>query len=188
MKPRNILLLKIHKKLTCGGSFKSILWGGCSERGNGFQGKVLEERGLLPRLGQSPLCWFIGMLISAPLSLGSHSLSLDGKPSLFILCLRWLPPAALLAAENLRRFYFSELPGLGPLFLCFDRFLNLIFIFSRLHSSSGVRPPDYGFFVKIRNPADGHKNPRVFAFDIHFGGNGDWNLTEKLFRGLLIFP
>ena len=63
---------------------------------------------------------------------------------------------------------------LGPFFVCFDRFLNLIFIFPPLHSSSGVRPPDYGFLVKIRNPAwMVTRIPGFFAFDIHFGGNGD---------------
>lgn len=110
--------------------------------------KGQEERGLLPWLGHSPFVlvhWnanFCSIVPEKPLcflSLESLSYSLvfGGLHQL------------LLLASSLRRFYFHE---------C--RFAQTSFFWSIpqfdfhsfLHSSSGVRPPDYGFLVKIRNP------------------------------------
>lgn len=86
-----------------------------------------------PIVPRKPLCFL-------SLEALSHSLVFGGLHQL------------LLLAENLRRFYFSECHCTQASFLFFDRFLNLIFIFFSLHSLSGLRPPDYGFLVKIRNP------------------------------------
>lgn len=107
-----------------------------------------EESSLLPRLGQGPFVlahWnanFCSFVPEKPLCF----LSLEAWFSLS--CPWWSSPAATISLEPQEIF-------IPWLLFCPDLFFIwsvLQFDFhSFLHSSSGVKSPDYGFLVKIRN-------------------------------------
>ena len=161
MKPRNTLLLKNTQEANM--QEANRFCGEAAERYKWTLRKVQEERGLLPRLGQGPFVlahWnanFCPIVPRKPLSFLSlealsHSLVLGGLHQL------------LLLAENLRRFYFSECRCAQASFLCFDRFLNLIFIFSPVAFFIRGQTTRLWFPCQNQKPSmDGHKNPRVFC-------------------------
>lgn len=126
------------------------------------------------------------MTISTALSLERLAASLAGSP-VSLTCPRSFSPAAPISLRPQILIYSQEC-RFAQIFFFFSPIESQCSFHSSLHSSSVVKPPDYGFLVKIRNPKwTVTRILRLFAFDIHFGGNRDRNLSRRISSENLIF-